>query len=158
MVGGRLGLGLGLGLSLCGALACGNAAAQVTPAGATPPPRTASDITGVLGEYRPDPQKAGAAKAAADRQPPAGQSGEALIGFYLERGGAAGRVGRVTQQLEDLRQALSLADKAGADRSRVLQQLVNAESHAGNVLTAIRYAEERVDIDDRRGARGRLFA
>ncbi|MEJ0069150.1 MAG: tetratricopeptide repeat protein [Pseudomonadota bacterium] len=122
------------------------------------PPRTVNDITGVLGAYKPDAQKFAAAKAAADRQPPVGQSDAALAEFYHARGVAAGEVGRFTQQLADLRQALTYAEKAGADRSRTLQLLMQAEAQVGNFANAIRYAEERADIDDRRGARGRLYA
>ena len=122
------------------------------------PPRTVSDITGVLGDYKPDPQKAAAAKQAADQQPAPGLADAALADFYRERGNAAGRVGRITQQLDDLHQALAYAGKAGIDRDPILQLLTSAEALSGNVAIAIRYAEERAEIDDRRGARPRLFS
>ena len=121
------------------------------------PPRTVGDITHVLGEYKADPQRAAAAKAAADEQLPAGASDAALSEFYLRRSEAAAQVGRVSQRLDDLRQALSFAEKGGIDRSRVLMQLMKAEALSGYNANAIRYAEERAEIDDRRGARARLF-
>jgi CHAT domain-containing protein len=121
------------------------------------PPRTVGDITSVLREYKPDPQKDAAAKAAADQQPAPGLADAALADFYRDRGIAAGQVGRITQQLDDLRQALASADKAGTDRSVILQQLMGAEYMSGNVANAIHDAEERAEIDDRRGAKGRLF-
>src|SRR5258708_5937129 len=120
------------------------------------PPRTVNDITGVLGEYKPDPKTAAATKAAAERQPDPGLADAALAEFYYERGIAATQVGRITQQLDDLRQALAYAEKAGTDRSRILQRLMTAEAQSGNIANAIRYAEERAEVDDRRGARGRL--
>jgi CHAT domain-containing protein len=153
--------------AVLGGLAAGvphGLASAAEPAGSQPasltmaaPPRTVGDITNVLGEYKPDPQKAAAAKQAADRQPVPGLADAALADFYLQRGIAASEVGRITQQLDDSRQALAFAEKAGADRSRILQQLMQAESLSGNFANAIRYAEERAEIDNRRGAQGRLF-
>ncbi|MBI3516062.1 MAG: CHAT domain-containing protein, partial [Proteobacteria bacterium] len=158
---GRLGLilccGLLVGLAPPARTAPGDSAPAQPAALTVAPPRTVTDITGVLGAYKPDPQRAGTAKAAADRQPPVGQSDAALASFYLERGTAAAQVGRMTQQLDDLRQALAYADKAGSDRSPILGRLMSAEAQAGNFALAIRYAEERTEIDDRRGARSRLF-
>src|SRR5258708_18984642 len=66
------------------------------------PPRTVNDITGVLGAYKPDPQRAAARKALADQPPPGGADGAALSNFYVERRVAARQVGRIAQQLEDL--------------------------------------------------------
>src|SRR5581483_6639972 len=122
------------------------------------PPRTVGDITRVLGEYKPDPQKAAAKKALADQQPPAGAGDSALADFFFNRGVAAGEVGRITQQLEDLRQALAHAQASGRDRSPILQALANAEAQIGNFANAIRYDEERTQDDDRQGVRGRMFS
>jgi CHAT domain-containing protein len=133
-------------------------ASLATPADGPTPPRTVHDITGVLGAYKPDPQRAASRKAQADQQPPAGGDDGALATFFYERGIAAGQVGRIGQQLDDLRRALDHAGKAGSDRSRILQRLAPVEAQVGNFANAIRYAEERAEIDDRQGARGRLFA
>ena len=153
----------GIALALCCALAAASARAadstgpQAASLGTGAPPRTVTDITGVLGAYKPDPQRAAAAKAAADEPPPAGQSDAELAAFYLRRGAAAGQVGRITQRLDDLRQALAHAEKAGIDRSRFLGPLMNAEASSNNFADAIHHAEERAEIDDRQGARPRLF-
>ncbi|HUA51202.1 MAG TPA: tetratricopeptide repeat protein, partial [Candidatus Sulfotelmatobacter sp.] len=140
-----------------GALAAEPAGAEAASLTTGAPPRTVSDITGVLGAYKPDPQKAAAAKAAADEQPPAGQSVAELAEFYYRRGNAAGQVGRVTQRVDDLRQALALAEKAGSERSRILEQLAQAEFQSSNVANAIRYGQQRIEVDEAANARGRLF-
>jgi CHAT domain-containing protein len=133
--------------------------ARAQAPGAAPmvaPPRTVSDITAVLDQYRPDPAKAAAQKAEADAQPAPGLEGGQLAHFYYQRGIAAGEVGRITQQLADLRRARELGTGT-TDISLILQSLSVAELSAGNPANAIRYSEQRLPLDDRPGAKGRHF-
>ena len=91
--------------------------AQLSNLSRVVPPRTVGDVTGVLNEYKPDPGRAAAAKAAADQPPPTGQSDAELAEFYLRRALAANQVGRPVQQLADARQAVAYAEKAGVERA-----------------------------------------
>jgi CHAT domain-containing protein len=125
--------------------------------GFVPPPRTITDITAVLDQYKPDPANAAEAKARTDAQPPAGLAGDALAHFYFERGTAAGELGRLPQQREDLRRAVELATSASTDKSFMLQQLSLVEFQSGNTATAIRLMEQRIPLDDHAGAKGRMF-
>jgi hypothetical protein len=127
-------------------------------AGFAPPPRTIADITAVLDQYQPDAQRLAAAKEAADRTPPPDLSGAALAEFYYHRGTDAGNVGRIAQQLDDLRQAHELGTRSGdVDLSLILQALRFAEREAGNYANAIRYAEERVRLPGRGDEKGQLL-
>jgi CHAT domain-containing protein len=141
--------------AICQALPARPAAAQAVAPALAAPPRTISDITAVLDQYRPDPAKAAAEKAAADAQPAAGLAGVSLARFYYQRGIAAGEIGRLTQQLEDLHHAVEIG--AGTD-TLVLQALAQAEYQAGNPANAIRLSEQRIPLDSQSaGAQGRLF-
>ncbi len=121
------------------------------------PPRTITDITAVLDQYKPDPAKAAEAKTRAEAQPAPGLAGGELAQFYYRRGLAAGEIGRLPQQVEDLRRAVELGSQGGTDISFMLQQLAHAEYLAGNAASAIRYAEQRDALDNHVGARGRMF-
>jgi CHAT domain-containing protein len=119
------------------------------------PPRTISDITAVLDQYRPDPAKAATEKAAADAQPTSDLSGVPLARFYYQRGVAAGQIGRLTQQLEDLRHAIEIG---GGTDTLMLQALAQAEFQSGNPVNAIRLNEQRIPLDSQGvGIQGRLF-
>src|SRR5579883_3374625 len=82
----------------------GDTASEVIAA----PPRSIADITAVLDREKPDPAKVAAAKAIADKQPPAGGDPAAEAAFYYERGTAAGELGRGAQQLADYQKAVEL--------------------------------------------------
>lgn len=110
----------------------------------TLPPRTIEDITRLLDHYKPDPAVAAQALRAADAPPPATADRTALFEFYWQRGRAAGQVGRIRQQIEDLRQARELAAPGSPGHLRALRELGAAESAGGNLLTALRYCEEAI--------------
>src|SRR5262249_44332091 len=105
-------LALALVLSLL-ALACQStmsvveearqASAAMTNAPFVPPPRTVSDVIGIL-DRQPITDSSVALRDLADASPPSARV-DALADFYLERGLAAGRIGRAKQELDDLNKA-----------------------------------------------------
>jgi CHAT domain-containing protein len=108
----------------------------------TAPPRSIADITAILDEQKPDPTKAAANRAAADRQPPAGAAPGELARFYYDRGLAAAELGRTTQRVADFREALKQGRAANIDITRSLEALVQAEFSAGSRKAALAIAEE----------------
>jgi len=110
-----------------------------------PPPRTIDDITKQLEHYKPDPGAAAKALAEANQLPPEGADDATLFSFYWKRASAAAKVGRVSQQINDLRKAVELGKgKITDDYARVLQELSGAESNGGNLLRAIEAAEAAI--------------
>ena len=83
--------------------------AQFQGHGFTPPPRTIADITAILDQQKPDPEKAEANRRAADAEPPTGLSAGDLSRFLHNRGTAAMELGRATQAVSDLRQEIGRA-------------------------------------------------
>lgn len=71
------------------------------------PPRTASDITSLLVQYRPDPTAAEEMRRIVDTQPPANLSERELMRFFYERAEAADALGLIPQALRDYRQAFA---------------------------------------------------
>lgn len=80
--------------------------AGAVPTAFVAPPRTIADITAILDQEKPDPQKIARAKAAADAPPPAGANGKALAQFYYDRAAARGLLSRNADALADARKAL----------------------------------------------------
>ena len=119
-----------------------------------PPPRTIDDITAVLEGYkRADVLAAERDRALADAAPPAGLEGSALVEFYEERGMAAGRIGRVRQQIDDHTKAVELAYKGHyADKDRLLWELSIAESVGGSLADSIEHANKAIDAIPRKWA------
>ncbi len=112
-----------------------------------PPPRRIDDITDVLDSYkRADAEGAERDRALADSVPPAELEGSALVEFHEERGLAAGRIGRVRQQIDDHTKAVELAHEGYyADKSRLLWELSVAESVAGSLADAIEHATKAIE-------------
>ena len=107
-----------------------------------PPPRTITDITAVLDQYTPEAAKIAATRAAADRQPPPDLSGLAAARFYYDRALAARELGRLPQQLADIRRAAEFAP-SGTDEASVIRQMLQiTERASGNLGKAIQLAEE----------------
>lgn len=107
-----------------------------------PPPRSIGDITRMLDHYKPDPALVIRLKAEADAEPPATDERNTLFSFYWKRGLAAEKIGRLTQQIADLRKAAEYGQKGTADNVRMLRNLASAETSGGNLLSAVRNAEE----------------
>jgi CHAT domain-containing protein len=111
------------------------------------PPRTITDITAILDQQKPDPAKAAANRAAAERQPPAGVGSAELARFYFARGLAAGELGLTRQRVADLREAARLGREANTDVSRILEALFQAELTSGSPKVALDVAEELQSLE-----------
>ncbi len=116
------------------------------------PPRTIGDITKILDQQKRTDQvaeKQDTEKANAPAPATAGR--EDLAEFYLERGRAARRIGRVGQALADLKKAYSLSDALPPEKRHViLGNLFGVESRAGRLADAIRHADEALAQVNRR--------
>lgn len=110
----------------------------------TAPPRTIQDVTRLLEQYKPDPNAAAEALQAASEAVPTTSDRNTLFEFYWARARAAGKIGRIKQQLEDLRQARDLGEPGSARQVRALRELASAETSGGNLLSAVRYSEEAI--------------
>ena len=112
--------------------------------GFVPPPRTISDITAILDEQPlADPEAAAKARSAADAEPPPGIDGIARAWFFWRRGVAAGRIGKIGQQLDDLKEAARLPRGANRNyRLDILWNLLSAEQRAGHYADVVRHGEE----------------
>lgn len=107
------------------------------------PPRSVNDITRMLDHYKPDQTVAAKVLATADAPKPSTDDRKVLFEFYRDRAEAAARVGRLSQQIEDLEQAKFYGPGGGAS-ARVMRQLAQAEAQGGNLLTAERYLKEAI--------------
>lgn len=120
--------------------------AEPEPLLLAPPPRTIQDVTRLLEQYRPNPKAAAEAIAIADKALPDTSDRNVLFEFYLERARAAGKIGRVKQQIADLRQAREMGEQGSVRYARALRELASAETSGGNLLAAVRYAEEAARV------------
>lgn len=113
-----------------------------------PPPQSISDITAILLEERPDDPKHLKSKLSfADRKPPKTLVRTKLAQFYLKRGRAARRVGRVQQTIEDLTRAHRYADKLPRkSRRRILQLLALAELAGGHRERGIEHMFQAIEV------------
>jgi CHAT domain-containing protein len=104
------------------------------------PPRTITDISELLEQYKPDFSATTAARAILERTPPQGASEEALVRFLLERIAAAAMLGDQPERLKAAREAGTHLSARQFAR-RVLNEWANAEGDSGYVLEAIRIRE-----------------
>lgn len=120
------------------------AADEVDLTSLRPPPRSINDITRMLGDYRQNEDLVSRLRQLADApDPPAGETA-GRFEFYWRRGAAAGELGRVQQQIADLRAAVAAGTPGTPDYARVLRNLAQAERLGGNFLSARREVEEAV--------------
>jgi CHAT domain-containing protein len=109
------------------------------------PPRTITDITAVLDQYKPDPAKLEEARKKADAEPPQGLAPLKLADFYYDRGQAAAEIGRRAQQLEDARRSVELATQAKHPfLNRMIAFEESAEAEMGNMRRRLELTRERV--------------
>lgn len=108
------------------------------------PPRSINDITRMLADYRQNDDLLRRLGATADAAPPATDERRALFEFYWRRGLAAGELGRVQQQIADLRLAVQYGQTGAGDYARALRNLAQAERLGGNFLSAQQYVDAAI--------------
>jgi CHAT domain-containing protein len=119
-----------------------------------PPPRTISDITAVLSDYKPDEAKLSKARQEADEPPSPDLTPLQLVHFLYSRGQAAGEIGRRAQQLEDVQEAARLGAEVGHPQlSRILLLLESAAAEMGNNRLRLRVSSMRFDAATNPGQR-----
>src|SRR5262249_26937054 len=93
---------------------------------------TIQDITQLLDQYKPDPQRLARLRTALQAEPPASNDPAVLARFYHQRANAAEALGLARQRLDDLEKALPYAQRAklpatslGGDERRIVAELAN---------------------------------
>lgn len=124
-------------LAIAAAFGCASALAQNAA-----PPRSIADILAVLEQHKPDPTVVSRLRTEADRLPPRTDDQVDLGRFYQARGLAAGQLGRVTQQLADLRKALELLPRDDYDRWNLYFEIIRAERQAGDFAASVKMSKE----------------
>jgi CHAT domain-containing protein len=100
-----------------------------------PPPRTVTEIIGILDRQGTDTPIA----HLADASPPSSARVDALADFYVERGLAAGRIGRARQELDDLHKATEYFLQTVSPVEWIYRILALAEERDGNYFRYLRY-------------------
>src|SRR5215813_4728909 len=114
----------------------------MTNAQFVPPPRTVSDIIGILDRQRGADSPI-ALRDLADASPPPSRV-DVLADFYRERGLAAGRIGRAKQEIDDLTKSSEYFLQTVSPVSRIYFELALAEERGGNFFRHIRYLQKSV--------------
>ena len=104
------------------------------------PPRTIRDITRLLDQYAPDPQRIAALQTRLNQSIPDSADRFTQAMAYWDRAKAAQELGAVSRQIADLRN--TQARGSAEDPERVLNELSAAEWSGGNYLNAIRGFEQ----------------
>jgi CHAT domain-containing protein len=122
------------------------------------PPRTIADITAILDQEKPDPEKVAKFRAQIAAQPPAGADEKELMDFYFERAIAFSSLGRLNDSIEDSRKALEIARKLGEDAGyRIAQHLAREYRVSGDHAAALEFQEQMNKEFAGPGRVGRLF-
>lgn len=108
------------------------------------PPSSMDDVIAIMDQYKPDQAATEKLLAEAAAKPPDTSHEQELAVFFHKRSRANEQLGRLTQQIEDLNQALKLALPSAlpgpeglGEVSRILIDLVTAEIWGGNWVRAI---------------------
>lgn len=105
------------------------------------PPRSTADILAILDEHRPDPAKLNRLREIVARKEPPTADPLDQAKFYIERGRAAGELGMLQRQLEDLRKGLELMPENDPERYYVSGELLGMEFRGGDYGTAVKMYE-----------------
>lgn len=136
---------------LCLALSATQAPLAAAPAPDEPleqgikvPPRSIKDITRMLSDYRQHDDLVARLTAIADAAPTDEADRKTLFDFYWQRGLAAGQLGRVQQQIADLRSAVDNGTSGTPEYARALRNLASAELSGGNYQSALHYVRQAI--------------
>lgn len=119
-------------------------AEDIDAAAVRPPPRSINDITRMLADYRQHDDLVRKQTAIADGVLPQTDDAKTLFNFYWRRGLAAAELGRIQQQIADLRLAVQYGQPATGEYARALRNLAQAERLGGNFLSAQNYVNEAI--------------
>jgi CHAT domain-containing protein len=105
------------------------------------PPRSIADITALLHQYKPDPEKTAKLRATLERKAPEGASKSDLARFHREQADAASMLGMQASAAESWRRAL---EQVRGDQSEVLhlRGLWVTEQTVGNNRSGLEIGEE----------------
>jgi CHAT domain-containing protein len=132
---------LALAVGCLASLAAGFAFAQ-SPAFKAPP-RTIADITAILDQEKPDPQKTAKVRALAEAKIPEGADERARMNFLYERAQAFSSLGRVAESIEDAEKALEIARKLDPDNAyRIAQHLSREFRLSGDHTRALDFQQQ----------------
>jgi len=148
------------GLALAGVVAaCQPAAVPIEQAkqttadfgapGFVAPPRTITDVTEILDREQPDTALIAERVRRADAPVPAGGAAAQQARFLFDRSFAAADLGRDQQRIDDLREALRLADAAklpARERERYWWQLAYAYDLAGRPIERLEALDQRLAV------------
>ena len=124
-----------------------------------PPPRSVADITAILDQEKPDPNKAARLRAEADAKPPATSDRATLAKFHYGRCTARGTLGDLRAAIADCQKAVDLGQGAVnlIDLGRLRQGLSRQYSAAGDPKKALEVLLQTVRLVSSQGQRGWLF-
>ena len=108
--------------------------------GFVPPPRTITDITGILEQQkRKDLETLGQMRVVADEEPPVAGNNAELAMFHYKRGEKADHLGRQNQALADYQKAAELFELSNNDEfaALALEAAAYLTSYLGNYSDAI---------------------
>lgn len=122
------------------------------------PPRTISDITAILAQQQPDPDRLAKTQAQADAEPPASAKGAELGRFYYERCVARADLGRSREAIADCEKAVAQGGDFMRDVSRYQQFLSNQYRTVGDYKKQIETERALLaGLEKLPRSRGRLF-
>ena len=117
--------------------------------GFVPPPRTITDITGILEQQkRKDLKTLGQMRVVADEKPPVASNDAELAMFYYKRGEKADHLGRQNQALADYQKAAELFELSNNDEysAYALEAAAYLTSYLGNYSDAIKGIRKAIKL------------
>ena len=139
---------------------CDAVLAQEQKAIFVPPPRTVADITAILDQEKPDPNKAAKLRAEADAKSPPNAARAALAKFHYERCIAHSTLGEISAAVADCEKAVEFGRGAMdiIDLGRLRQGLSVQYSSAGDPRKALEVSLQMVrELGSQQRGRGWLF-
>ncbi len=121
------------------------------------PPRTIADITAILDQEKPDPERIAKMRTDADAPPPLNAAPGALVVFYYDRGVARLNIGRFRDSITDLEAGIALGLRSHVDIADLRQVLGYQYNWSGDNRKAL---EEFFTLarESESGKRGYLFS
>ena len=117
--------------------------------GFVPPPRTITDITGILDQQkRKDLETLGKLRLEADKKPPVAGNNAELAMFYYKRGETADHLGRGHQALADYQKAAELFKVSNAQelRANAISAAAFVEAYFGNFSNSIKGQRKSIEL------------